>query len=123
MTKSGERLCDWMGIDSETSHDKTRIAILPMGYCYPGRAVSGDLLPRRECAELWLDHLLAKLPQIELALLVGQHAQPHFPSRQRSHIGDGDDARPACTRARDHPAAAFFAAQRRLVHGQSLVRR
>ena len=122
MTKSGERRRDWMGIDSETSHDKTRIAILPMGYCYPGRAVSGDL-PRRECAELWLDHLLAGLPQIEFTLLVGQHAQPHFPSRQRSHIGDGDDARPTCTRARGHPAAAFFAAQRRLVHGQCLVRR
>ena len=121
--KSGERLRDWMGIDSETFYDKTRIAILPMGYCYPGRAVSGDLPPRRECAELWLDHLLAKLRQIELTFLVGQHAQPDFLSRQRSCIGDGDDAQPACTRAHDHPVAASFAAQRRLVHGQSLVRR
>ena len=50
--KSGERLREWMGIDSETFYDKARIAILPMGYCYPGRAASGDLPPRRECAEL-----------------------------------------------------------------------
>jgi len=76
--ESGERLRDWMGIDVETFYDKSRIAILPMGYCYPGRAASGDLPPRRECAELWIDHLLAKLPHIELTLLVGQYAQTHF---------------------------------------------
>ena len=76
--KSGERLRDWMGIDSETFYDKTRIAILPMGYCYPGRAASGDLPPRQECADLWLDRLLAKLPRIELTLLIGQYAQTHF---------------------------------------------
>ena len=76
--KSGERLRDWMGIDVETFYDKSQIAILPMGYCYPGRAASGDLPPRRECAELWLDLLLAKLPHIELTLLVCQYAQTHF---------------------------------------------
>ena len=76
--KSGERLRDWMGIDVETFYDKSQIAILPMGYCYPGSAASGDLPPRRECAELWLDQLLAKLPNIELTLLVGQYAQTHF---------------------------------------------
>ena len=76
--KSGERLRDWMGIDAKTFYDKTRIAILPMGYCYPGRGVSGDLPPRRECADLWLDRLLAELPQIKLTLLVGQYAQAHF---------------------------------------------
>ena len=76
--RSGERLRAWMGIDAGTFYDKTRIAILPMGYCYPGRAASGDLPPRRECAELWLDRLLAKLPGIELTLLIGQYAQAHF---------------------------------------------
>ena len=76
--KSGERLRDWMGVDAQTFYDAARIAILPMGYCYPGRAASGDLPPRRECAELWLDLLLAKLPKIELTLLVGQYAQTHF---------------------------------------------
>ena len=76
--KSGERLRDWMGIDAVTFYDKTQIAILPMGYCYPGRGVSGDLPPRRECADLWLDRLLAELPKIKLTLLLGQYAQTHF---------------------------------------------
>ena len=76
--RSGERLRDWMGIDSKIFYDRKRIAILPMGYCYPGRAASGDLPPRSECADLWLDRLLAKLPQIKLTLLIGQYAQAHF---------------------------------------------
>ena len=49
-----------------------------MGYCYPGRTASGDLTPRRECAEMWLDRLLAELPHIKLTLLIGQYAQTHF---------------------------------------------
>jgi uracil-DNA glycosylase len=75
--RSGKRLRDWMGIDAETFYGKARIAILPMGYCYPGRAPSGDLPPRRECADLWLDRLLPKLQGIELTLLIGQYAQTH----------------------------------------------
>lgn len=75
---SGERLRAWMGVDKETFYDDTRIAIIPMGYCYPGRGKSGDLPPRRECATLWLDQLLALLPQVALTLLVGQYAQRHF---------------------------------------------
>ena len=82
--RSGERLRAWMGIDAETFYDRDRVAILPMGFCFPGRAASGDMPPRRECAELWLDHLLAKLPRIELTLLVGQYAQAHF-LRQSGH--------------------------------------
>ena len=76
--RSGARLRDWMGIDAATFYDKHTVAILPMGYCFPGRAKSGDMSPRRECAELWLAQLLAKLPGIELTLLVGQYAQAHF---------------------------------------------
>ena len=75
---SGDRLHAWLGIDKETFYDESRIAIIPMGYCYPGRGKGGDLPPRRECAELWLGHLLARLPQIELTLLIGQYAQRHF---------------------------------------------
>jgi len=82
--RSGERLRAWMDIDAETFYDRDRVAILPMGFCFPGRAASGDMPPRRECAELWLDHLLAKLPRIELTLLVGQYAQAHF-LRQSDH--------------------------------------
>jgi len=76
--RSGERLRDWMDIDAGTFYDKSRIAILPMGYCYPGRAASGDRPPRRECAPLWLDRLLKHMPSIELTLLVGRYAQVHF---------------------------------------------
>jgi len=75
---SGERLRAWMGIGKDIFYDETRIAIIPMGYCYPGRGRGGDLPPRRECARLWLGHLLARLPSIELTLLIGQYAQAHF---------------------------------------------
>ena len=76
--RSGERLRDWMGIDAATFHDDARIAIVPMAFCYPGKGVSGDLPPRRECAAQWLGPLLAQLPRIELTLLVGRYAQVHF---------------------------------------------
>ena len=81
---SGEKLRAWMGIDKTTFYDDSQIAIIPMGYCYPGRGGGGDLPPRRECAELWLDQLLNKMPRIELTLLIGLHAQRHFlgPRRQ-----------------------------------------
>ena len=75
---SGERLRAWMGVDAEIFYDSSRVAIIPMGYCYPGRGRGGDLPPRRECASLWLGQLLAHLPQIELTLLIGHHAQRHF---------------------------------------------
>ena len=75
---SGERLRAWMGVAKEAFYDESLIAIIPMGYCYPGRGDGGDKPPRRECAALWLDHLLAKLPRIELTLLIGQYAQRHF---------------------------------------------
>ena len=75
---SGERLRAWMGVDGNAFYDESRIAIIPMGYCYPGRGKGGDLPPRRECAQLWLELLLEKLPNIELTLLIGQYAQSHF---------------------------------------------
>lgn len=75
---SGERLRAWMGVERELFYDAARIAIVPMGYCYPGRGASGDLPPRTECASLWLDRILAQLPEIRLTLLIGQYAQRHF---------------------------------------------
>lgn len=83
---SGERLREWMGVGEETFYDAGSIAIVPMGYCYPGRGKGGDNPPRRECAELWLEPLLGRLPEIRLTLLIGQYAQRHFlgPRRQRS---------------------------------------
>jgi uracil-DNA glycosylase len=80
---SGERLRDWMGVSADVFYDESRIAIIPMGYCYPGRGKGGDLPPRPECAQLWLEPLLARLPMIELTLLIGQHAQRHFLGKRR----------------------------------------
>lgn len=75
---SGERLREWLGVGPETFHDARRFAIVPMGFCYPGKGPSGDLPPRRECAQLWLERLLGELPNIELTLLIGQYAQAHY---------------------------------------------
>ena len=80
---SGERLRAWMGIDRRRFYDASQVAIIPIGYCYPGRGVGGDLPPRRECADLWLSHLLSRLPHIELTLLIGQYAQRHFLGARR----------------------------------------
>ncbi|BEP65629.1 MULTISPECIES: uracil-DNA glycosylase family protein [unclassified Variovorax] len=76
--KSGDQLRRWLGIDRELFYDATRIAIVPMGYCYPGRGTSGDLPPRKECAPLWHDRLLAQMPHVALTLLIGQYAQRHL---------------------------------------------
>jgi uracil-DNA glycosylase len=72
---SGDRLRDWMGVDKPTFYDPRRIAILPMGFCYPGTGPSGDLPPRPECAEHWRQRLLDALPHVELTLVLGRHAQ------------------------------------------------
>jgi uracil-DNA glycosylase len=80
---SGERLRSWMGVGNDEFYDESRIAIIPMGYCYPGRGNGGDLPPRAECAQLWLEKLLARMPRIELTLLIGQYAQRHFLGKHR----------------------------------------
>ena len=72
---SGVRLRAWMGVDEAEFYDDVRVAILPMGFCFPGHdAKGGDLPPRRECAPLWRQPLLAAMPQLELVLLVGSYA-------------------------------------------------
>jgi len=73
---SGDRLRAWLGVTADAFYDGTRIAIVPMGFCFPGQdAKGGDLPPRRECAALWHRDLFAALPQIELVLAVGAYAQ------------------------------------------------
>lgn len=72
---SGDRLRAWMGIDKAAFHDPDFIAILPMGFCYPGTGASGDLPPRPECAAMWRARLLEQLPSIRLALVIGKYAQ------------------------------------------------
>ena len=71
---SGERLRAWMGIDEVVFYDPSKIAILPMGFCYPGTGKSGDLPPRPECAVTWRNRLLQQLPSLELTLVIGRYA-------------------------------------------------
>jgi len=70
-------------VSADEFYDASRIAIIPMGYCYPGRGKGGDLPPRPECAQLWLRQLLNRLPSIEVTLLIGQYAQRHFLGKRR----------------------------------------
>lgn len=72
---SGVRLRDWLGVDEATFYDPTRLAILPMGFCFPGLDKTGsDRPPRPECAPAWRARLLAGLPDIELVVCLGAHA-------------------------------------------------
>lgn len=75
---SGVRLRTWLKMGTACFYDPARVAIIPMGFCYPGKGRGGDLPPRPECAELWLELLLERLPDIELTLLIGAYAQRHF---------------------------------------------
>lgn len=79
---SGDRLRDWLGMSRDVFYDPEKVAILPMGFCYPGRGKSGDNPPRPECAPAWRQKLLDLLPNIELTLLVGRYAQEW-------HLGKG----------------------------------
>lgn len=72
---SGERLREWLGIDRDTFYDVSRVAIVPMGFCFPGTARGGDLPPRPECAPTWQPRLLPLLKQVRLTLVIGQYAQ------------------------------------------------
>lgn len=80
---SGDRLRDWMAIDRDIFYDEARIAVLPMGFCYPGKGARGDLPPRPECAALWRAPLHAALPQIEFTLLIGQYAQRYYLGKRK----------------------------------------
>ena len=74
---SGDRLREWMGVSKDTFYTATEIAILPMGFCYPGTGKTGDLPPRSECAIAWRARLLEQLPQLQLTLVIGQYAQSY----------------------------------------------
>ncbi len=75
---SGIRLREWTGLDDAAFYDPDQIALMPMGFCYPGKGKSGDLPPRPECAPLWHDRILALMPDIRLTLLVGSYAQSRY---------------------------------------------
>ena len=75
---SGDRLRSWLGLTPGQFYDSHKVAIIPMGFCYPGKAASGDNPPRPECAPRWHEQLNAHLPDIALTLLIGHHAQAYY---------------------------------------------
>lgn len=75
---SGRRLRQWMGISEEDFYNPDKIAIVPMGFCYPGKGKSGDLPPRKECAPEWHEKIFDYLGQVKLTLLIGQYAQKYY---------------------------------------------
>jgi len=87
---SGDRLREWMGVDETVFYDASKIAIAPMGFCFPGLDAAGsDLPPRTECAPLWQEKLIAQLGAVKLTLLVGLHAQRfHLGSQVRKTMTD-----------------------------------
>jgi uracil-DNA glycosylase len=80
---SGDRLREWTGLSREAFYDPTKVALVPMGFCYPGAGVGGDLPPRPECAPLWHHRALGLLPEDRLTLLVGAYAQARYLPRAR----------------------------------------
>ncbi|MEM7310683.1 MAG: uracil-DNA glycosylase family protein [Planctomycetota bacterium] len=91
---SGDRLRGWMGVSRETFYDPRSVAILPMGFCFPGTGRSGDLAPRSECAEAWREPLLAHLGQVRLMLVLGRYAL-------RWHLGEAGPLTDVVRRWRD----------------------
>jgi len=76
--RSGDLLRNWLGIEKKTFYDADNIAIIPMGFCYPGKGKSGDLPPRPECAPLWHKLLLQQMADQKLTLLIGQYSQRYY---------------------------------------------
>jgi len=75
---SGNRLREWLGMTSEVFYDPKKVAIIPMGFCFPGSGKSGDLPPRPECAPAWREQLLAHLNDLSLTVVLGKYAQAHY---------------------------------------------
>ena len=85
---SGERLRAWMDIDRKTFYDHKKIALLPMGFRYPGTGPHGDLPPRAECTATWREALLANLPALQLTVVIGQYAQAYHLQSGRQSVTD-----------------------------------
>lgn len=75
---SGRQLRKWLGVSDDVFYDETKIALVPMGFCYPGKGKGGDLPPRTECAPLWHHQLWDSMPNLELIILIGIYAQKYY---------------------------------------------
>jgi uracil-DNA glycosylase family 4 len=76
--QSGKKLRQWLNVSDKQFYNTKNFAIIPMGFCYPGKAKTGDLPPRKECAPEWHDALLKKMPNVKLVLLIGAYAQKYY---------------------------------------------
>lgn len=76
--KSGERLRRWLNVDDATFYDPEKVALIPMGFCYPGKGKSGDLPPRPECAPQWHNSLFSRMNQLKLIILIGTYAHAYY---------------------------------------------
>jgi uracil-DNA glycosylase len=83
--RSGQRLRAWLGMSDGCFYDPQKVAIIPMGLCYPGKGASGDKPPRRECAPRWHAALERHLPALQMTLLIGQHAQAYYLGHRRKN--------------------------------------
>lgn len=84
---SGERLREWLGINRDTFYNQEKLAVVPMGFCYPGKGKSGDLAPKAICAATWRNKILSVLPNIELTLVIGKYAMDwHLPERKEKNL-------------------------------------
>ena len=105
---SGARLRGWLGIGEEPFYDPAQVALMPIGFCFPGSRKGGDMPPRKECAPLWHDRLLAVLPPDRLTVLVGAYAQARYlPKGQFAAMPEavrGLAAAPGAVMALPHPA-------------------
>jgi len=79
---SGKQLRKWLNVSDEDFYDETKFAIVPMGFCYPGKGKTGDLPPRPECAPQWHDLLLKRMPKLKLVILIGMYAQSYYLKRE-----------------------------------------
>ena len=84
--QSGRTLRKWLGVSDDVFYDPATVAIMPMGFCYPGSASSGDKPPRPECAPLWHERLLEQLPGDRLTVLIGMYAQKQYVKERRANL-------------------------------------
>jgi uracil-DNA glycosylase len=85
---SGKRLREWLGVTRDVFYDPKQVAILPMGFCFPGSGKSGDLAPRAECAPAWREQLLSHLSQLEVTVVLGRYAQKYHFGEASSSVTD-----------------------------------
>jgi len=84
--QSGKKLREWLGVDETIFYNTSNFAILPMGFCYPGKAKTGDIPPRKECAPLWHDQVFSELNNLELIILIGSYASNYYLSDEKSNL-------------------------------------